>query len=381
MELVQELPEVFEDFAEGRKKAFMNVKTQKDKGIPVIGVYCTYFPKELARAMGAAVVSLCSVSDETIGEAEQDLPKNLCPLIKSSYGFGKTDKCPFFYFSDLVVAETTCDGKKKMYEYMAKFKPMHIMELPNGCTTEQDIMFFREQLIEMKEHLEEYFDVTITEDDVRRGIKTMNEERSAIKELYSIAKMDPSPISGMDLINVLSSTGFDFETETLPERMRALKEKILTEGEPRKKKPRIMITGCPIGGATLKVVKCIEDAGADVVFYENCSGAKAIDLNVDESIEDVYEALARKYMKIGCSCMTPNPNRFDLLDRAIDEYKVDGVVDMILQACHTYAIETKEVEDFVTGQKDIPYISIETDYSTSDIGQLSTRLSAFIEML
>ena len=64
-------------------------------------------------AAGAVVVSLCSTSDETIEEAEKDLPRNLCPLIKSSYGFGKTDKCPYFYFSDLVVGETTCDGKKK----------------------------------------------------------------------------------------------------------------------------------------------------------------------------------------------------------------------------------------------------------------------------
>ena len=69
-------------------------------------------------AMGAATVSLCSTSDETIPAAEKDLPRNLCPLIKSSYGFAKTDKCPFFYFSDVVVGEMTCDGKKKMYEYM-----------------------------------------------------------------------------------------------------------------------------------------------------------------------------------------------------------------------------------------------------------------------
>ena len=84
-------------------------------------------------AAGAVVVSLCSTSDETIEEAEKDLPRNLCPLIKSSYGFGKTDKCPYFYFSDLVVGETTCDGKKKMYEYMAEFKPcLCDAQLPNS---------------------------------------------------------------------------------------------------------------------------------------------------------------------------------------------------------------------------------------------------------
>ena len=114
MELIKDLPEVFEEFAEQRQKSFLAVKELKEKGVPVVGSYCTYFPKEIAMAMGAGCVSLCSTSDETIPEAEKDLPKNLCPLIKSSYGFAKTDKCPFFYFSDVVVGETTCDGKKKM---------------------------------------------------------------------------------------------------------------------------------------------------------------------------------------------------------------------------------------------------------------------------
>ena len=116
MELIKELPEIFEEFAEQRKNSFLNIKQLKDKGVPVVGVFCTFLPQELPEAMGAAVVGLCSTSDETIPDAEMDLPRNLCPLIKSSYGFAKTDKCPFFYFSDLAVGETTCDGKKKMYE-------------------------------------------------------------------------------------------------------------------------------------------------------------------------------------------------------------------------------------------------------------------------
>ena len=131
MELIKDLPEVFEEFAEQRKNSFLALKKIKDQGTPVVGAYCTYFPREIAMAMGAVTVGLCSTSDETIPDAEKDLPKNLCPLIKSSYGFAVTDKCPFFYFSDVVVGETTCDGKKKMYEYISEFKNVYIMELPN----------------------------------------------------------------------------------------------------------------------------------------------------------------------------------------------------------------------------------------------------------
>lgn len=57
MEIIKDLPEVFEEFAEQRQKSFLAVKQLKDKGIPVIGSYCTYFPKEIAMAMGAATVS------------------------------------------------------------------------------------------------------------------------------------------------------------------------------------------------------------------------------------------------------------------------------------------------------------------------------------
>lgn len=380
MELKKNLPEIFEEFAEGRQNAFLNVKKIKDAGKPVIGIFCTFFPQELAVAMNASVVSLCATSDETIPDAEKDLPKNLCPLIKSSYGFGKTDKCPFFYFSDIVVGETTCDGKKKMYEYLGEFKPVHIMELPNRVS-EAGIQYYRSEIIRMKEKLEEFFGVTITEDDIRRGIQVKNAERTAMKELYTVMKADPTPITGMDLLNTMIGTTFNFNREAIPGQLTALKEKIEAEGAATEKAPRILITGCPMGGATLKVVKAIEENGGRVVGFENCSGAKSVEENVDESNPDVYDALARKYMNIGCSVMSPNDNRIRLLGKMIDEYEVDGVVDMVLQACHTYNVETRRIKNFVNEEKHIPYINVETDFSQADVGQLTTRLAAFIEML
>ncbi len=388
MELIKTLPEVFEDFSEQRKKSFITAMELKEKGIPLVGVFCTYLPQEIPMAMGAAVVGLCSMSGETIPEAEQDLPRNLCPLIKSSYGFAKTDKCPYFYFSDLVVGETTCDGKKKMYEILAEHKPVYVMELPNSQSPEA-LKLWKQEIIKFKEKLESHFGVTITEDQIREAIKIKNEGRKALKEFYSLMKMEPAPMLGGDMYKVLYGSTFKFDQSKIPGEVRAVIEKVKaqyddgTEDCPKNKfkgRPRIMVTGSPIGGASEKVIKCLEDNGAQVVVYENCGGAKSVDELVDET-GDVYEALAKRYLNIGCSCMTPNPRRFELIDRLIDEYKVDAVVEVILQACHTYNVESYNVKKFVTEKKNIPYIGIETDYSTSDVGQISTRLSAFIEML
>ena len=383
MEVIKELPEVFEEFAEQRKNSFLAVKQLKDQGIPVVGSYCAYFPQEIAMAMGAATVSLCSTSDETIAEAEKDLPKNLCPLIKSSYGFAKTDKCPFFYFSDVVVGETTCDGKKKMYELMSEFKDTFVMELPNS-QSEDSLKLWKKEIIRFKEYLEKKFDVEITEEQIREAVKVNNEARRSLKKLYEVMRHDPAPISGYDLFKVLYGSTFKFDRKQIPDEVNALVDKIekeYAEGKMQEKKPRILITGCPIGGATEKIIRAVEDNGGIVVTYENCSGAKSIDKLVDENNPDVYDAIARRYLNIGCSVMTPNPNRFELLGRLIDEYQVDGVVEMTLQACHTYNVETLSVRRFVNEEKHIPYINVETDYSQADIGQLNTRITAFIEML
>ena len=383
MELIKELPEVFEEFAEQRKNSFLAVKEAKEKGIPVVGSYCTYFPKELPMAIGAAAVSLCSMSGETIEVAEQDLPKNLCPLIKASYGFAKTDKCPYFYFSDLIVGETTCDGKKKMYELMSQFKDVYVMQLPQS-QDERGRKFWRESCLELKKKLEEKFGTVITDEAVRQAVHTENGVRRALQRFYGVMKHDPAPITGLELFRVLYGSTFKLDRSGLADELNALTDKIEAEyaaGKKLDKRPRILITGCPMGGATEKVIEAIENNGGVVVTYENCSGAKAIEREVKEDTDDIYGAIADRYLGIGCSVMTPNHNRFELLNEMIDEYRVDGVVEMVLQACHTYSVESKSVRRFVTHDKEIPYIYIETDYSKTDVGQLNTRLAAFVEML
>ena len=384
MELKKDLPEVFSEFSEMRQKSFMAAYELKQKNIPFVGTFCTYFPQEIAMAMGACVVGLCSTSDETIPDAEKDLPRNLCPLIKSSYGFAKTDKCPYFYFSDLIVGETTCDGKKKMYEYLGQFKPVYTMELPNSQSPE-GLELWTKEIIKLKEKLESHFETTITDEAVREQVKIMNEVRRAMKEFYALTKVEPVPILGQNLFSVLYGSSFRFNKVKLPDEIRAVVAKVKAEyaENPNKypKAPRILVTGCPIGGGASKCVKAIEDNGGHVVVFENCSGAKSFDKLVDEDAPDIYRAIAKRYLSIGCSVMTPNPNRLELLGRLIDEYRVDAVVEITLQACHTYNVETLGIKRFVNEVKGIPYMAVETDYSTADIGQLNTRMAAFIEML
>ena len=135
-----------------------------------------------------------------------------------------------------------------------------------------------------------------------------------------------------------------------------------------------------MGGVFEKVLNGIEENGGVVVCYENCNGMKNIANLVDETDEDLYGAIARRYLDIGCSVMTPNPHRFESLTEYIKEYRIDGVVEVLLPACHTYAVESGLVKEHVR-EAGVPYIGITTDYGNADEGQLKTRLTAFMEML
>ncbi|MCT4595514.1 MAG: double-cubane-cluster-containing anaerobic reductase [Anaeromicrobium sp.] len=382
---MNELPSMFNEYDEARQNGFIEVKKYKESGKKVVGTFCTYTPKELIHAAGGIAVSLCGTSNEPIADAEIDLPANLCPLIKSSYGFAITDKCPYFYFSDLIVGETTCDGKKKMYELLGEIKPMHVMQLPQNNVDQESMVLWKKEIMKLKDRIEKDFHVEITPEKLKEAINIHNEERKAKIQFYELGKLSPSPVTGMEILKVLYGSQFKLDKRESIDYIKELTAKIKDEYENGQRAtspdaPRILVTGCPIGGATEKAIQAIEENGGVVVCYENCGGVKANSLLVDEDKEPI-EAIAEKYLSIPCSVMSPNTKRLELLSKLIDEYKIDGVVEVILQACHTYNVEATSVKRFVNREKNIPYINIETDYSQNDIGQLSTRMGAFLEML
>ncbi|MZQ75417.1 MAG: 2-hydroxyacyl-CoA dehydratase [Peptoclostridium sp.] len=379
-----DIMEKIQEFSDARRDGFLKIKELKDNGRKVVGVYCGFAPWELIAASGAVSAWLCGMHEETIPDGEKHLPRNICPLIKSSYGFAVTDKCPYFYFSDMLIGETTCDGKKKMYELLGDIKPIHVVYIPQTPEGEDARSLYKSELLRLKDALERNLDVKITAEDIRRTIRIRNEERKAKREFYELGKLCPPPIWGFDMRRVLQGTLYiadkDVEIQNIRELTKRIKEKYYASGSsvPNDAK-RILVTGSPLGDSTEKVIKLIEENGGVVVCFENCSSAKDIDDLVSEN-KDPIDALAERYLTSGCACMSPNRHRQSMISQYIDEYKIDGVVDVILQSCHTYNVETAVIRK-VAQNKDTPYMAIETDYSQSDIGQLSTRIEAFIEML
>ena len=382
---IQLKPNCLKQFQDAGERFLLDASELQDMGKKVAGVYCLFAPVEIVRAAGAIPVSLCGKREKPIADAEKSLPANLCPLIKSSYGYAVTDTCPFFAASDFLIGETTCDGKKKMYEFLGRIKPLHLMNLPYSADEPHALRFWYEEILRLRSFIEDSAGQNINNDNLRFQIRIHNKIRKLIRRISRFQATEKIPVSGSDMLSVMETKSFFVNPEKyidLLEKFIAEMDAVAVGGFSRFEPdvPRILLTGCPIGKGSEKVLRIIEECGGAVVCMENCSGVKGLDLLVDEEEKDPFLALARRYLQIPCSCITPNTGRLALLNRLIGEYRVDAVIDLTWQCCHTYNIESRIIGDCVENLHRLPFLHVETDYSNSDVEQLRTRIEAFLEM-
>jgi benzoyl-CoA reductase/2-hydroxyglutaryl-CoA dehydratase subunit BcrC/BadD/HgdB len=360
---------------------------EKAAGRKIIGSYCVFVPEEIVLAANATLVGLCSGADFAIEEVEKCLPRNTCALIKSSFGFKLGKVCPYLESADMIVGENTCDGKKKAYESLKGLvENLYVMDLPQ-VKSEQGRALLKAEYQRFRAALEDLSGVAVTAESLKEAIRTVNAKRTAIHRLSSLRKADPAPISGLDAL--LANQVFFYDA---PLRFTKSVNAICDELEARiaekkgvfpEKTPRILVSGCPQAVPNWKLPFVVETAGAVIVGEESCVGERGTRNLTDESgetLEEMLEAIVDRYYRVDCAIFTPNPERLEHIQEMVAAYQADGVIHYGLQFCQPYLMESMPVEKALE-QQGIPCLRVETDYSMEDVGQLKTRIEAFIEQL
>jgi len=358
----------------------------KTAGQKIVGTFCVFVPEELTLAAGAVQVGLCAGAKAGTEQAETLVPRSTCDLIKSFIGFKLARLCPYIESCDLIVGETTCDGKKKAYEAFAAHAPMHIMEVPQ-CKNAADRALFRAEIARYKAALEELTGVTITAERLAVATKVVNAKRRALQRLSALRAADPAPISGRDALLVNQISFYDDPvrfTAKINELCDEIEARIAAgQGIAPAKTPRLLLAGCPMAVPNWKLPYLIESSGAVIVGEESCIGERNTRDLTDEtpaSLDAMLDALCDRYMKIDCACFTPNDERLSHIAELAKDLKADGVIHYGLLFCQPYAHEAIKVGKAMA-EAGVPFLAIETDYGMEDAGQLKTRVEAFVETL
>ncbi|RXJ88218.1 double-cubane-cluster-containing anaerobic reductase [Arcobacter sp. CECT 8985] len=372
---------------QGQRIAEINKLRENKK--PAIGAFCIFVPEELIVGAGGACFGLCGGSPATIADAETELPRNICPLIKSAHGFKLQKTCAYTQSSDFIYGETTCEAKKKTWEILGKHHPVKVMNIPH-MKREKDLKLWKEELFEFKEHLEEITEEKLSLEKMKEGVKIVNEKRKALQRLDRLRSMNPDiiPISGKDGL-FITQMGFLDDPVRYTQKVNELCDELEKRVQEKvsvfeKYTPRLMVLGTPFAPPNWKLHTAVETSGGAIVNEESCIGHRYYKDNVDlDDVQDedtLMQKLLDKYSAVDCACFTPNAPRIDKVLQMYKDRKLDGVIYYTLSFCHTYNVEAHLVTQALENEG-IPCLVIESDYSPEDAGQIKTRVEAFLESI
>lgn len=127
--------------------------------------------------------------------------------------------------------------------------------------------------------------------------------------------------------------------------------------------------------------KIIEDLGGLVVTDTLCYGSRYFWEPV-EIQKDLLGGLAKSYLnRPSCPRMSDRvTERADFLREMAERFKVDGVIFQKIRYCDLWGGESIYLEKILK-ELNIPLLSLEREYTLSGVGQLKTRVQAFLERI
>jgi bzd-type benzoyl-CoA reductase N subunit len=368
-------------YAERGKRA----RELHDAGKKVIGYFCCFVPDEIITAFDMVPYRIQGSPNEPIDQADAFIEPMACPFARSC--FNKALKGEYD-FLDGFVAPHSCDTIERMYHIWHHNKPApfnHLLNVPHMMGPSSD-KFYRKELDYFINCLEDWSGRKLNPGKLKEAVALYNQRRAVLRELYELRKTNPPLVSGTEITKALvAGMGIPAaeHIELVKRFIVEVKERPLPKAE---KLPRIFIWGNEIDDVAF--IKLVEESGAQVVMDDLCTGTRFFWDDVPETVDPLV-GIATRYLCTHCprtnvpqmeSREKDLENRYGYIKNFIKTWKVDAAIFYIVRYCDTCELEGPDLREYLNSMK-IPVLMIEDDYSTSTIGQLRTRVQAFLEMI
>ncbi|PKN17033.1 MAG: hypothetical protein CVU71_17970 [Deltaproteobacteria bacterium HGW-Deltaproteobacteria-6] len=354
-------------------------------GKKVIGYFCCFVPDEIITALDMIPYRIQGSTSDPIDEADAVIEPMACPFARSCFNMAIKGE---YDFLDGFVAPHSCDTIERMFHIWHSNKPSpfnHFINVPHMMGP-SSTAFYKKELQYFIRRLEEFSGNKLDDAKLAEAIKLYNRRRALLRELYELRKSDPPVVSGTEITKVLVA-GMGIPASEHIELVQAFITEIKNRPAPKPDGlPRIFIWGNEIDDVAF--IRLVEECGAHVVMDDLCTGTRFFWDDVSET-DDPLTGLASRYVCTHCPrSLSPQvgnrqedlENRFGYMKQFISQWQANGVIFYIVRYCDTCELEGPDLREYLNGLK-LPVLMIEDDYSTSTIGQLRTRIQAFLEMI
>ncbi|MFB0503282.1 MAG: 2-hydroxyacyl-CoA dehydratase subunit D [Candidatus Bathyarchaeia archaeon] len=369
------------------------IRAAKEEGKKIIGYMCMFAPIELILAADAIPVRVNSGWFDVTKLGDRIVPVEVCPIIRSTIGAKMVGLSPFLELSDAIVNALTCDGMTKLGEILSDYKPIWTMCSPRVKDSPHSMVFWREELNLVRLKIEDLTGNRITGKKLKSAIELRQRATKAFRRLQDLRKGSPV-IMGRDAMLVNQTSEWDDirrwtqKTEELCDELEERIQRKTWACPPDT--PRVMVTGTPmVWPDNWKLPNLIEESNPQgvLVIDELCSSDRLLydPVGVDEwTMDDMFNAVAERYLLTStCPCFTSKDGNEDRINWLLDKlkgFKVDGVIYYVVRGCMLYAMEYTRIKR-ILDRKNMPVYYLDTEYTREDVGQMKTRVEAFLEML
>jgi len=356
------------------------IREWKQQGKKVVGFMCTYVPEEILYAARILPVRLRAPNCVETTSADVYMSHLNCTFIRSCLEFTLEDK---YKFLDGLVFTNSCDHVRRLYDIVREIRPtdfplLYLISVPHKVDDDL-ISWYRDELDRFKKNVEKTFEVEITDASLRNAIDVYNETRSLLRQLYDLRKGKNPLLTGAEALSIIVA-GFSLPKNKYNELLRQL----LAELEEREGisdyRARLMIAGS--GGCDNPAyLQVMEDVGGLVVTDSLCFGSRYFCEPVEIGDDPLF-SLAKAYLnRPSCPRMVDNAGeRSDYIKQMVNDFNIDGVVFQRIRYCDLWGGQLLYLEREMK-ESSIPMLSIDREYSLGAVGQLRTRVQAFLERI
>jgi bzd-type benzoyl-CoA reductase N subunit len=350
-------------------------------GVKIVGTFCSYAPEEMVLAAGAHPYRLFG-SGQKVQLAEAHLQSYCCSLVRGALEDALAGRLGFL---DGVVFPHTCDSIQRLSDIWRLNIPgcFHLdAVLPVKLDTEGARQYMIAVLSRLQAELGEKLGKTISDDDLRGAIGTMNRIRASLSRIDGLRSEQPELLPGSDF-HALVRASMVLErgrAAQLLEEVAAELEKAKGGGSaPGPAKKRILLSGGVCNHPDLYEV--IEAAGGAVVGDDLCTGSRYFGGLIDETAEPVAAIAERYRERVVCPAKHKGlTDRADQLVGLVRQRRARGVIFFLLKFCDPHAFDYPCLREALEKQG-IPSLLMEVEDRLPADGQLRTRFEAFIEMI
>lgn len=357
----------------------------KKQGKKVVGVLCSYVPEEIIHAAGMLPWRVLGTWQASTPHANEWRPSDTCLYcnhVLESLLTGQLD------FLDGIVATDWDQELVRLWDvwkYLGKTPSTFIIDVPI-VNSGRAVAFFANQLKLFCQKIEQLVEREISEQALRHSITVYERTRSLIHRLYELRKTDKPPLSGADMLGITTAAllmpkeEFNSKLEALLPDIEKRKTKL------KKVRPRLLVSSDRLDNS--EYLEVVEEAGCLVAMDDLDTGSRNFWRRVDiatasspSTRDELLEALARRYL-----IQPSSPRMMDWHEQVAQiaewarEFNIQGVLELP-QGYSRY--REFRANFFKNGLEaaDIPLMSFRREYHLSNVGQLKTRVGAFVEML